>query len=60
MTLKSFLVSLVNLNIGSSFVGTGALRAAMLILKAQIFLFLQTRALAFWPKQIVKTQRFNQ
>ena len=41
--------SIVDLNIDTSFVGIGALRADILILKAQICINLQTRASAFWP-----------
>ena len=34
------------------FVGTDALRAEILMLKAQICIYLQIRALAFWPTKI--------
>ena len=45
------------MNIDTAFVGIGALRAEILILKAQICTHLQTRALAFWPKQILEAHR---
>ena len=59
---KSFLkhYSIVNLNIDTLFVDIGALRVDILIFKGQICLHLQTRALAFWPKQILTAQRINQ
>ena len=53
---------IVNLNIGTSFVGIGPVRpliADILILKAQIGIHLETRALALWPKQILEAQRIN-
>ena len=59
---KSFLkhYSIVNLNIDTLFVDIGALRVDILIFKGQVCLHLQTRALVFWPKQILKAKRISQ
>ena len=43
--------SIVNCNIDTSSVAIGALGAKILLLKAQICIHLQTRALLFWPSQ---------
>ena len=48
---------IVNLSIDPSFVGIGALRARIFILKVQIFLYFQNRALAFLRKQILWAYR---
>ena len=40
--------SIINLNVGTSFVGTDALKAEISALKAQ------TRALALWPEPILE------
>ena len=55
MIFKSY-TSITNLNIDSSFVDIGALRVKILIFKGQICLHLQTRALTFWPKQILDAE----
>ena len=48
--------SMANLDVDTSNVDIGALRVKILIFKGQICLHLQTRALTFWPKQILDVQ----
>ena len=52
--------SIVDLNIDTLFVDNDVLRVDILIFKGLICLDLQTRALAFWPKQILEAQRISQ